>query len=173
MKCNECGSTGFSGSSCPDCGSDKVVEITGAATPTPTSIPAPEPEPAMPDVDLTAATTPVVGTIKLPDGRGVEMRDGDSFSVADEGTDQDVTFRTTGDPTVSSKPIYVAASGGRAKISGGGSNGFALDITLRIKTGEVQVPKTVDEVIALLQGGATFAAVALKAGKDTRLPLKF
>lgn len=182
MTCKDCGAIGFTSSSCPDCGSDNVVEELGGGTSTTAmanrgsaaTAAKPSTAAAMPEVELTVAVTkPVTGTVKLPDDRLVELRDGEEFLVADEGTDQEVHFKVSGDPTVSGTPVKVAAVNGKGHVTGGGSNGFALDITLRFKPDEVvEVPKSPEEVADLIKRGR-FSAVALKMGKATRFPLKF
>lgn len=180
MKCNECGSTGITSSSCPDCGSDNIAEEIGAGTSNPIAAAAPapavEPNPnvMMPVVDMAAGGKgPVLGTIKLPDGTMVELFAGETFSVAHETSDQDPTYRITGDDTVSGTPIKVSAD--NRTVTGGGSSGFALDFTIRFKPETVvELPKDLSALLALLHAGdASFTATALKVGKSTRFPLKF
>lgn len=173
MKCNECGNTFPAGSSCPDCGSDNVTQIAGGAT-----IIAQDPNAgvaAMPDIGVdTTATKPIVGTVKLPDGRVVELSEGDVFTTAHESSSEpNVTFRITGDETVSGTPIRVVAENSKGSVTGGGGNGFALDFTLRFTPGEVvELPKDMASLTTLLSRGR-LTATALKVGRATRFPLKF
>lgn len=178
MKCNECGNTGFTSSSCPDCGSSNVAEGLGGSNATmAAAAPAPalEPEPAA-MLELEMAETskgPVVGIIRLPNGDMLELRAGETFTVAHEASELDPTYRITDDETVSSTPISVAAD--TRTVTGGGGNGFALDFTIRFKPDQVvELPKDLAGLIALLQAGnGALTATALKVGKSTRFPLKF
>lgn len=178
MICTSCGNTGFAGSSCPDCGSEKVKEDSAGQAPMPVLAPtvAPAPEPVlMPDVDMTVTTGPVVGTIKLPTGNGVELREGETFTVAHESSPNDPTFRIVGDDAVSGSLIAVSATNNKGVVTGGGGSGFALDFTIRFTPDQtVELPKDMAALIALLQSGrGKFTATGLKVGKATRFPLKF
>lgn len=185
MKCNNCGMMDFNASSCPDCGSENVVEETGGAQVVapalPSSPPAilptmPDPadaSAAMPDIGMSMMATPVVGTIKLPEGAMVELRAGQQFTVAHETSEADPIYRISGDDSVSGTPIMVDAD--TRSVTGGGSSGFALDFTIRFKPETVvELPKSLAELIILLQSGAgNFTATGLKVGKANRFALKF
>lgn len=166
MKCKDCGALGITSNACPDCGGDNLVAEAGGSTnpgtTTVTALPPTMPAlPAMPGMPEPGAATgqgPVVATIGLPDGRKLELRDGDSFTVARSDSSEDVTFRLD-DDTVSATPIRVFVRDGKVFATGGGSNGFAVDVTTRYKP---------DQEIEVVHGTLS----ALKVGKNTRFPIR-
>jgi hypothetical protein len=166
MKCSACGNIGFTATSCPDCGSEDItVEAGTTATQTTereaiTSVSFEPPVmPVMPGVGIpTDVKGPVVGTIVLPDGRRIEMREGDEFTVAHNDTDEDVTFKSE-DESVSRTPVKIYARDGKIFATGGGGNGFTTIATIRHKP---------DEVVELTRG----INITVGAGKTTRFPIK-
>lgn len=151
-KCNECGNTNVKSVSCPDCGSDNLVEIAGQTVEAQPSeqVVIEESEaavveqpgmitskiPTMPNFEVTPHSTPVVATISLKgdNDQKFELREGESFLVASERTQErvDLELSDAQHPGVSSTPFMIFIRGGEIFATGGG-NGTVFRVLVSVE----------------------------------------